>query len=666
MSLPVLLLFAEAALTCGLVLLLHTLRRRISLAPFYAALAGLMVLTWDISTSGMAVPVWGMRLLVGSSAYFTALLLGGLVVYVFDGPRAGQMAMAVLMGVGLLHPGLLSLANMQAEALGGVGGLVEPASYRLTLASVLAIAADLVVMAIAWEWLQRRAWPLLFRVSVVMLGVMWLDAVVYGTGAFWGTPSYLAIMGGTAMSRLMVCLFLVPLATLYLSLEGRRGLPPQRPLLAILQQGDAERRLGLLQAEISRRRQEGAALRQSEAALRKAIEDQSRAEDTRRRMERRLQRAARMESLELLAGGVAHDFNNLLVGILSASSDALDGLPVEHDLYEPLRQIEASGQQAAALTLQMLAYSGRGQIVAHAVDLSQLISSMGHLLQSTVRHRATLRYELSDEPCVIQADPAQIQQILLNLVGNAAEASAELEGREIIVRTDRGWMEAGTLIGAPTGELLQEGMYAWIEVEDNGPGVPAELRDRIFEPFFTTRQTGRGLGLAAAIGIIRGHSGFITLETPPRGGALFVVSFPCVDEVVQPAAPPQRPSPVRVSGAILVVDDDAIVRAVLRRILQRAGFAVQLAEDGEAGLAALAAQDVAVILLDLTMPGLSGRGLCASIQAAHPGIPLVLMSGFSEESIVKGFAEFTLAGFLQKPFTPGRVLEVIAHAMDPE
>jgi two-component system, cell cycle sensor histidine kinase and response regulator CckA len=372
----------------------------------------------------------------------------------------------------------------------------------------------------------------------------------------------------------------------------------------------------------------------------------------RKQLEQQMQHAQKLESLGVLAGGIAHDFNNLLVGILGNASLALMDLEETSPLFELVKDIETTALRAADLTKQMLAYSGRGRFVVRPVDLSSLVEEMAHLLQTVISKRAQLQFAFTRPMPEVEADATQLRQIVMNLITNASDA---LNGENGTITLRTGLMRAsGEYLRSPFLDYqLEEGTYAYVEVQDSGIGMSAETMQRIFDPFFSTKFTGRGLGLAATLGIVRGHRGTIRVTSIPGEGTTFRVLLPtrAASEEATPIIVDVA-SRVGGSGTILVVDDDPTVRAVATQILERRGFSVVHASDGAEGLQRFVRERASFILafVDLAMPQMGGDELIHAMRAHDPDFPVILMSGFSEVEIAGQFAHESIAGFVQKPF----------------
>ena len=383
------------------------------------------------------------------------------------------------------------------------------------------------------------------------------------------------------------------------------------------------------------------------------ITEAKRLDDERRALEAKVQHAQKLESLGVLAGGIAHDFNNLLVGILGNASLALTDLPDESPLRELIADIETTALRAADLTKQMLAYSGKGRFVVHAVDVNTLVREMAHLLQTVISKRAALRFDFAAELPDVEADGTQLRQIVMNLITNASDAIGGEDG-VITLRTGVRHATREFLRSSYVDDELPEGQYAFIEVADTGCGMDEETQARIFDPFFSTKFTGRGLGLAATLGIVRGHRGTIKVRSVPQSGTTFTVLLPCLrraDPTSDDAVPARRER-FRGSGAVLVIDDDETVRSVAQHMLERSGCTVLTARDGCEGVSMFGAskEEVALVLLDLTMPTLGGEEAFRAMRQIRPDVRVVLMSGYSSHELAARYAAEGLAAFIQKPF----------------
>ena len=389
------------------------------------------------------------------------------------------------------------------------------------------------------------------------------------------------------------------------------------------------------------------------------------AEEERKALEGRMQQAQKLEGLGVLAGGIAHDFNNLLTPILGDASLALMDSPEDSPVKQRLEKIQKAAHRAAALTQQLLAYAGKGPLLVEPVNLSQLVLEMAQLLESSISRKATVAYEMAADLPLVDGDPAQLSQVVMNLITNASEAIGGSGGR-IAVRT--GPVD-GDRIGRGEnliGHDLRDGNYAYFEIEDNGAGMDESTRSRIFDPFFTTKFTGRGLGLAAVLGIVRSHRGALELSSDPGRGTRFRVLLPASSSTE--IRPPAERSPVvdwSADATVLVVDDDDGVRDLACETLRRAGLTVLAASNaGEAlDLFRQRAAEIDLVLLDRTMPTTSGEEAFEAMRRIHPDARIVLVSGYSQTRS-EGFDARGPTGYLQKPFLPQELLEKVRESLE--
>jgi PAS domain S-box-containing protein len=373
--------------------------------------------------------------------------------------------------------------------------------------------------------------------------------------------------------------------------------------------------------------------------------------DERKRTEDRLRQAQRLDSLGLMAGGIAHDFNNLLTAVLGNLNLARLGVPEGSRPAEHLHRAEEAVQQAANLTRQLLAYSGKGRLTVGPIDLNAMVSQMRELLEVGLAKDIALETRLSAEAPFIEGDSTQVQQVLLNLITNAAEAIGSKSGR-IQVSTGLAQVGAGSALRLPDGNPLAPGQYAVLEVADTGAGMPPETLAHIFDPFFTTKTTGRGLGLAALLGIMRGHRGGLQIESEPGKGTTFRLYFPRRTSVPSSPELAAFPPPLELSGEVLIADDEPGVLEAGQALLEAMGFTVLTAEDGEAAVARFLEHldRLRLVILDQTMPRMSGADAFRAIRRLRPGLPVILSSGFSEEEVGDALQAEGLDGFLQKPY----------------
>ncbi len=376
----------------------------------------------------------------------------------------------------------------------------------------------------------------------------------------------------------------------------------------------------------------------------KAIEKQ-------KQLEEQMLQAQKLESLGVLAGGIAHDFNNILMAVIGHCELAQRRLTAESPAMENLHQIKLAAGRAAELSNQMLAYSGKGKFVIESLNLSQIIEEMEHMLAISISKKAVIRYELAQHLPSIEADATQIRQIIMNLVVNASDAIGEKSGVIAVITgvmdCDQSYLQEIWL-----DDNLTEGCYVFIEVADTGCGITPEAISRIFEPFFTTKFTGRGLGMAAVLGIVRGHKGAIKIYTEVGKGSTFKVLLPAS---TMPAAlfdTETTVSPIKETGLVLLVDDEETLRGIGKVMLEEFGFEVLTAVDGRNALEIFSQRhrDIRFVLMDLTMPHVDGAEAFREFKRIDPAVKVIICSGYNEQEISQKFVGKGLAGFLKKPF----------------
>jgi PAS domain S-box-containing protein len=404
------------------------------------------------------------------------------------------------------------------------------------------------------------------------------------------------------------------------------------------------------------------------------ITDLKNAEEEKLGLERRVQSVQKLESLGILAGGIAHDFNNLLMAILGNADLALMDLPHDSPARDCVLEIDKASRRAADLARQMLAYSGRGQFVIEPMNLNDLIREMVELLEVSIGRNAKLVFELTDDLPWVPGDITQIRQIIMNLITNGSEALGDEPGT-LTMRTGRRLCsedDLAALSQAVPGHVQEElapGEFLFFEVSDTGCGMDGATITRIFEPFFTTKFTGRGLGMSAVMGIVKGHHGLITVASQVGHGTTFTVYLP-LDSEAQSTPSAEGLSGVHLprvhvpaEGTILLVDDDLAVLEVTQRMLASVGYSVLIANDGELGVKIFAEQQETIdyCLIDLTMPGLDGREVFRELRRMDPEVKVLLCSGFTVREAPDDFAWDPHAGFLQKPFTMEELQDKLAE-----
>ena len=381
-----------------------------------------------------------------------------------------------------------------------------------------------------------------------------------------------------------------------------------------------------------------------------------RMEIERRRLEEQMRHTQKLESLGVLAGGIAHDFNNLLVGILGNADLALRGLArvegVDEELRTQIHRIKVAATRASELTRRMLAYAGKGSYVVRPIDLNAIVTEMVDLLNVPVSKSARLELELARKLPPIKGDSVQIRQVLMNLVTNAADAVADTAGT-ITVRTYELEATRAMLSSMVVADALEPGCYVCIEVADTGTGMDEKTRSCMFDPFFTTKEKGRGLGLAAVLGIVRSHQGGLMVESEPGRGSRFRVLFPCAEQAptVESASATDAAS-WRGSGTIVLADDEVRVRDVVKVMLADLGFRVLEADSATTCLEVYRRHrgEVTMIVVDLMMPGGGGRAVVSTLRGESDRVPIIVSSGYSEDAIGADLRKDPLVAFLEKPY----------------
>ena len=371
----------------------------------------------------------------------------------------------------------------------------------------------------------------------------------------------------------------------------------------------------------------------------------------RKQLDQQMQQTARLESLGILAGGIAHDFNNLLAGILGNAGLALSDAPPGSEYHSALKDIVHASQRAADLTSQMLAYAGKGRVVVRPLDLSETVNDILSLIRSSIPKSVELSLNLAKGLPFVQADSGQMQQVIMNLIINGAEA-IEGGGGRVQVITGQEVLTADEIRSTFASSELRPGVFVTVEVRDNGRGMDNATQQRIFDPFFTTKFTGRGLGLASVLGIIKGHQGAIRIQSALGQGSSFKVWLPATERMDLKSSPPVTAETSR--GAhelILVVDDEDIVLRTTTAILQRNGYRVLTAGDGQQALDCVRekGKEIDLIILDLTMPVMGGAEALGHIRAIAPHVPVIISSGYDASRASSEFEGQNVTGFLHKP-----------------
>ena len=385
----------------------------------------------------------------------------------------------------------------------------------------------------------------------------------------------------------------------------------------------------------------------AETIARKQAEEESKI------MEEKLRHTQKLESLGVLAGGIAHDFNNILTSILGNTDLALDDLSPASLARDYIEEIQKGAKRAAELSHQMLAYSGKGKFVIENIDMNEIIKEMVHMLEVSISKKHSIKYDLAENLPSIEADINQIRQVIMNLILNASEAIGDNSG-VISITTEAGECDKDCFKKMYLDDELPKGLYNFIQVADTGVGMDEETIKKIFDPFFTTKFTGRGLGMSAVLGIVRGHKGAINVESKPGKGTIFTVLLPPSGKESTTTKPDRQETAAswRGHGTILLVDDDKSVREVGKDMLEAIGFNVIMAVDGQEAVEIFrdSSNEIDCVLLDLTMPRMSGKECFLELRKIRKDVRIIIYSGYSKEETAKKFIDMGVNEFLQKPF----------------
>ncbi|MFA4948224.1 MAG: response regulator, partial [Candidatus Krumholzibacteriia bacterium] len=385
------------------------------------------------------------------------------------------------------------------------------------------------------------------------------------------------------------------------------------------------------------------------------ITDRKKAEEERLFMERQMLQSRKLESLGMLAGGIAHDFNNLLMAIIGNLDIALLPGSSPSEMNSLLLAAQQAAHRATGLTKQLLIYSGGGIFTAEPIDLNALIAETAHLFKASISKNASLRMDLDPVPTMIEADPSQVQQIIMNLIVNASEAIGDRLG-VITLATRTRHYDDRALAHSRLERKLPAGRYVALEVSDTGCGIESETMRRLFDPFFTTKFVGRGLGLPAVMGIVGSHGGAILVESEPGAGSTFTILFPpcaCSQESVASAARDAAGTPASpFSGTILLVEDEEPVRTTCAALLKLLGFTVvEAASGGEAiEMMKTIADTISCAIVDMTMPGMDGIATISAMRRIRPDLKIILTSGYLQRKVEHRFAKEDAVCFIQKPY----------------
>lgn len=410
-------------------------------------------------------------------------------------------------------------------------------------------------------------------------------------------------------------------------------------------------------------------LRRLESAVRRTLEikriqgERRRAEEALKQSEQQLRQAQKMEAVGRLAGGVAHDFNNMLTAILGYTEILLGGFEPKDQRRQDLEEVIQAAKRAAALTQQLLAFSRRQVLSPRVVELNAVVSGIKNMLQRIIGE--DIEVQVLPDPALgrVRVDPGQIEQVILNLAVNARDAMPK--GGRLTLKTANMVLDGEALTGHPG---TKPGPYVQLSVADTGSGMDEETKTHLFEPFFTTKERGKGtgLGLSTVYGIVKQSGGYIYVESQVGMGTVFKILFPRVEaqaEPPEPALPPARP--VRASEAILLVEDEDVVRGLASRILRRAGYTVLEARHPEDALRIFDQRrsPIHLMLTDVVMPGISGPELARKLGAGQPNLKVLFMSGYTDEEISRDTPLRPGHTLLPKPFTPGELLKRVGEVL---
>ncbi|MCX6045061.1 MAG: response regulator, partial [Chloroflexi bacterium] len=381
--------------------------------------------------------------------------------------------------------------------------------------------------------------------------------------------------------------------------------------------------------------------------------------------EEALRGSQKLESLGVLAGGIAHDFNNFLAGMLGQISLAKAKLAADNPAYKHVERAIASATRAADLTRQLLAYAGKGNFQVSRVNVNDLIDANINLLATVVPKQVQLIFELAPDLLPIEADIGQIQQVVMNLIMNAAEALGSAPGH-VTVQSQMCRMPDSTVDGHYIGvDQLTPGDYVCLVIQDDGVGMERKVIDRIFDPFFSTKGQGRGLGLSATLGIIRAHKGGLQVESQIGVGSTFRVFLPATVTAQKVIKPDIDTVAEKLEGTVLVIDDEESVRDSFGEILEMAGLYILKATNGLEGVELFKRHQptISLVLLDIHMPVMNGLDALRELKSIDPHINVILSSGYSEYSIADHVLNQPTITFLQKPYTVEAVMQRVAERL---
>jgi signal transduction histidine kinase len=543
-----------------------------------------------------------------------------------------------------------------ASCSSSVQSPADPSRISLRTSAIHAVGMMLLV-AVVWADVERpfgRAWSILY-----LLPTFYAAWFVRGFGAW-------ILTGSTALA-----VYLAPVCfrfeTLYSANHNfNRILGIVTGLIVVYQAQRRHRDAILLERaneDLERRVAERTGeLQATNASLEAQIAERRKAEEEQRRLEQQLQQSQKMEAMGQLAGGIAHDFNNILTVILCHGEIALQVVPAGGALHDSLQSIVHAGEQAAALTRQLLAFSRRSLLAPKVLLLNDAIRNSERMLQRLIGEDIQLLVHLDPAICWVKVDPRLLEQVLVNLVINARDAMPPGGCIEI---------ETSTLILSPAdcgpaGAVA--GRYGVLSVSDTGCGMTADVKARIFEPFFTTKSIGKGsgLGLSVVEGIIKQSGGWIDVRSRPGEGTIFRLNFPAVDAPPEPSTPAGPPSNLAGTETILIVEDEESVGKLASIVLQSHGYRVLVAGNGleAAQVAENSCTGIDLLLTDVVMPQMGGRELVQILRPRFPQMKVIYMSGYTDDAILRRGLDHDTTPFQQKPFTPAVLATKVRTVLD--
>ncbi len=387
----------------------------------------------------------------------------------------------------------------------------------------------------------------------------------------------------------------------------------------------------------------------------------------RRDLEMQMQHAQKLESLGVLAGGIAHDFNNILMAILGNTNIALMDLSPENPVYNNIKAVETAARGAANLAKQMLAYSGKGKFLIEAVNLNDAVDEMTRILDVSISKNTEVKYQYAPDLPLIEADATQIKQVIMNLVTNASDAVDNSPGT-ISITTGAMYCDDSYLASTYISEALDSGLYVFLEVSDTGCGMDRETLKKLFDPFYSTKFTGRGLGLSAVLGIIRGHKGAIKVYSEPGTGTSIKVLFPVNDleQKLYRKEKREKRNSWTGSGTILLVDDEEAILSVGKQMLEHLGFHVVTASDGAEAVRIYrkSSGTITLVILDYIMPHLDGKQTFRELCRIKKDVQVIMCSGYNKQEVIRGFTDRPPAGFLHKPYIFKELISVLQRLID--